>query len=174
MHNDYSRLLTTGFVLREDTPKMLIAEDFIEKHNLGFDVYRVEGLKQLYTEYLSNPTHENYMALVDVVSSTIGHLNVEEFFIKGQANNSTITPLTTCFIEDILSGTYAKTHLKYTVATSGLKLCLIANLSNASKLEKQFKDSWTSNGKPSMVSILSAIIAEKEVFVSFLRYVFID
>lgn len=174
MCNDYNRLLTTGFVLREDTPKMLIADDFIENHKLGFDVYRVEGLKQLYTEYLSNPIHENYMALVDVVSSTIGHLNVEEFFIKGQANNTTITPLTVCMVEDVLRGTYAKTHLKYAVATSGLKLCLIANLSNASKLEKQFKDSWTSNGKPSMVSILSAIIAEKEVFLSFLRYVFID
>lgn len=174
MDNDYSSLLTTGFVLPRDTPKILIAEDFMEKHNLGFDVYRVEGLKQLYTEYLSNPTHENYMALVDIVSSTIGHLNVEEFFIKGQANNATITPLTVCMIEDVLRGTYAKTHLKYAVATSGLKLCLMANLSNASRLEKQFRDSWTSNGKLSMVSILSAIIAEKEVFVSFFRYVFID
>lgn len=174
MDNDYSSLLTTGFVLPRDTPKILIAEDFMEKHNLGFDVYRVEGLKQLYTEYLSNPTHENYMALVDLVSSIIGHLNVEEFFIKGQANNTTITPLTVCMIEDVLRGTYAKTHLKYAVATSGLKLCLMANLSNASRLEKQFRDSWTSNGKLSMVSILSAIIAEKEVFVSFLRYVFID
>lgn len=174
MDNDYSSLLTTGFVLPRDTPKILIAEDFMEKHNLGFDVYRVEGLKQLYTEYLSNPTHENYMALVDIVSSTIGHLNVEEFFIKGQANNTTITPLTVCMIEDVLRGTYAKTHLKYAVATSGLKLCLMANLSNASRLEKQFRDSWTSNGKLSMVSVLSAIIAEKEVFVSFLRYVFID
>ncbi|QXN70436.1 hypothetical protein AGENTSMITH_30 [Bacillus phage vB_BspM_AgentSmith] len=174
MHNDYSRLLTTGFVLREDTPKMLVAEDFIDKHNLGFDVYRVEGIKELYSEYLSNPIHENYMSLVDVVSSVIGHLTVEEFFIKGQANNTTITPLTTCLIEDVLRGTYHKTHLKYAVATSGLKLCLLANLTNGVKLEKQFKDAWESNGKPSMVNLLSGIIAEKEVFVSFLRYVFVD
>lgn len=174
MHNNYTRLLTTGFVLREDTPKMLIADDFIEKHNLGFDVYRVEGLQQLYTEYLSNPIHENYMALVDIVSETIGHLSVEEFFIKGQANNSTITPLTTCFIEDILSGVYVKTHLKYAVATSGLKMCILANLTQGSKLEKQFKDAWSKGGKPSMTRILSELITDKDVFVSFLRYVFSD
>lgn len=174
MHDTYSRLLTTGFVLREDTPGVILADDFVDKHNLGFNVYRVEGFKDLYIKHISDPSHENYMALVDIVNSTIGRLSVEEFFIKGQANNSTITPLSICFIEDILSGSYMSKHARYSIATSGLKICILANLNNGLKLEKQFKTAWNVGDKKSMSRILSELIAEKELFISFLRYVFID
>lgn len=174
MHNTYNRILTTGFVLREDTPCMILAEDFTTKHNLGFEVYRVDGFQTLYSTYLSNPTHENFMLLVDLVSRIIGNLSVEEFFIKGQANNSTVTPLTLCFIEDILSGDYYKTHLKYAVATSGLKMCILSNPTQGPKSEKKLKEAWVKGGNRSMTHILSEIITDKEVFMSFLRYVFND
>lgn len=174
MHNEYLHLTTTGFALANNSKGIVSAVDFKDSHNLGFEVCRVIGIKELYHKYNTEPTHENYLAIVNLVIQVVGNEDVGGFFFKGQANNSSITPLTTCFIEDLLSGKYMETHYKYNVATTGLKLSLLFNNDCGYKLEQKFKVAWNLGGNKSWLDILSLIFSDKEVMQSFVRYVFID
>lgn len=195
-------LTTSGFALPANqyytpfTEDVDVADDIINIRRLASvsdgltDYFKVNHVNNsslasiLYRKYQKDPSFDNFMEIVDFVTSILRSVSVLDF-VEAQIRNPHVPPTSITFLEDLVTGKFDK-YQAYNQLPSSFRFVPNTGLteSAAARLTESFakrgRDAVASNGyrhsvepATTWVKMFEKLMLDKGDFVAFFRYVFV-
>ena len=138
------------------------------------DVYCSETANVALDKYMTDPSFENFIRLVDIALDVVDSYSFFDF-VMVQAMNKYVSNLGFRLCEDLVTGRFKTNYQDYNLIPSAMRPDTSESMTRA-ELEKRAKrvsnkaiwtrDSWT--------TLFSELMTEEAAFVSFYKFVFAD
>lgn len=139
------------------------------------EIYTSIQANRLYMNYVSDPTYEAFMELVNFATDIFKLINCREFF-EAQASSLHISPMTLMLCRDIINGKLSN-YLQYACIPPNSRF-MINNGLTVSKgnenLKKMFEEHNRRYGALSWVDVLTPIMENQGAFVTMFKHFFVD
>ena len=181
-------LTTSGFILPDsehytvlDESKVNSTSIFDKKTFVSTDVaiqdflktnaiYHSDVANDAYKKYISEPTFEHFIQLVDISSSVLSGVDFQTFF-DIQANNKNLSPTSFMFCLNLYSGSFFTNYRMFeTVPLNGR----FSSEVNPQKHDATKLKVYGNCNRMTWTKFLSELSVYREAYVSFYRYVFVD
>lgn len=193
MNNNDLIIATSGFLLKKNqyftffteddvTSDLIFNRDIVTSTNketidyyIRNDVYRSRAVDIAYINYNGEPTFENYIALVDIVTDIVKDMDYITFF-KLQAANTHLPNMSFQFCLDVTSRKFLTNYRDYAILPFSLRftidngLTTTKSLDNIKALEKNFSNTMNN----SWDSLLLDLIKDKQAMLTFYKFIFAD
>lgn len=129
----------------------------------------------VYLKYTHNPTFDNYIEMVDIVSEIFKPISLIEF-MKIQARNTYLSPLGFKLCMDMVTDRLYKTYRDYSVAPSFFRLAKPSDISPEEILrrETEINKIFKHNPNISFADIFASMIQDRGALPAFFQYVLTD
>ena len=140
-------------------------------------IYISETGKKLYDAYTTEPSIDNFIAVVDMVTDVFKTITPEMFF-QWQAGSKHISSSSMMFCKDLVSGKFLTNYNTYNVLGFNSRFA-INNGVTSQEASANWRDidkclSVYVNQKNSWVKLLTPLMGNRAAFMTFFKHIFVD
>lgn len=133
--------------------------------------------KKLYDDYTAEPSIDNFIAVVDMVTDVFKTITPEMFF-QWQAGSKHISSSSMMFCKDLVSGKFLTNYNTYNVLGFNSRFA-INNGVTSQEATANWRDidkhlSVYVNQKNSWVELLTPLMGNRAAFMTFFKHIFVD
>lgn len=185
-------LVSSGFIIPSNRLFNLVTKDTTyrdsvlgKRNGVGKDVILSDLVKagalsssaacnEMYVTYISDPSFDNYIAMVDAIAEIFKSVSLREF-VEIQARNTYLSPLGFKLCMDLITDRLYKTYKDYLIAPSFFRLAKPSEVSpeeikrRETEIHKVFKES-----NATFLQVLGTMIQDRSAVPAFFQYVLTD
>lgn len=161
-------ILTQFFASTSDQ----VLHDYFKNSN----IYISDTAKKLYDAYVSEPTFDHFIEVVNFVTDILQNCTPEQFF-RWQMGSTHISEISVMFCNDIVTGKFVRNYNTYNVLGFNSRFAMNNGLT-ATQASHRWSDISrairTSGMTNSWTQVLAPLMGKRAVFMTFFKHIFVD
>lgn len=152
------------------------SDQMLREYLKNSDVHISDTAKKLYDTYSNEPTLDNFMAVVDMVTDTLRLVTPVQFF-QWQTGSRHISEISLLFCQDVVTGKFVENYKTYNVLGFNSRFVISNGMTaqEAALRWQQINKVLISRGvTTSWTRLLTPLMNDRAVFMTFFKHIFVD